>query len=269
MKAAIINPGDRYGHLTVIKEVGRSPSNKRRFLCKCDCGNELEVIMSSFTTGHTTSCGCEHRRIVTKHNLSYKRIYQIWNGMVYRCSEKERPAKVWKKYGARGIRVCEEWKNFMNFYNWAINNGYKENLTIDRIDSDKGYYPENCQWADYKTQNTHLKSKHDCVGVYYNKGHWYSYITVNYRQIYFGKFNTQKEAADARNAYIDEHHLPNKKSKCDVDVDKLLKAINILRNSGAIIGVYETVGKKRYIETGDSEVGICKADYDILKEVFL
>ena len=107
------------------------------------------------------------------------------------------------------------------------------------------------------------------MGVYYNKGHWYAYITANYRKIYFGKFNTQKEAADVRNAYIDEHHLPNKRSVCDADVDKLLKAINILRNSGAIIGVFETVGKKHYIETGDSEVGICKADYKILKEVFL
>ena len=211
MRKLIINTGDRYGHLTVIKEISRSPSNKRRFLCKCDCGNELEVIMASFVSGHTLSCGCEHARIVTKHNLSRSKIYKVWNSMLYRCSEIERPNKVWKKYGAKGIRVCEEWKDFDTFYDWAINNGYKEGLTIDRIDSNKGYCPENCRWVDYKTQNSHLKHKNKYAGVYLYRGKYVAQITVDYKHIHIGTYDTEKEAVEARNKYIDDHNLPNQK----------------------------------------------------------
>jgi len=130
------------------KQIGNS--GKYKFvIAKCSCGNIKEYRLSYIKNGHTKSCGCYSRKItkeiMTKHGLSDTRIYSIWKGMKNRCNNKN--SSIYKYYGGKGIKICKEWKNdFMDFYNWAINNKYKENLTIDRINSENNYEPKNCQW---------------------------------------------------------------------------------------------------------------------------
>lgn len=152
--------------MTVIKRVENATNYQKRYLCKCDCGKEKIVYYCNLIKNHTTSCGCKRSKnlkdIATTHGLSNTRLFRIWCEMKHRCYLKSDTN--YFKYGARGIKVCEEWKNdFVNFYNWSINNGYKEDLTIDRIDNEEGYFPENCRWATYAQQNKNrnLKRKKD------------------------------------------------------------------------------------------------------------
>lgn len=154
--------GKTFGRLKVIdngKIVKRKDGRNRRYwVCICECGNIAEVETNKLTSGHTQSCGCLAKeraaKVNYKNGLSQSRIYQIHRNMINRCNNPNVP--MYYCYGARGITVCDEWKDketgFQNFYDWAIHNGYTDELTIDRIDVEKGYCPENCRWITMKEQ---------------------------------------------------------------------------------------------------------------------
>ena len=133
MKRVEVKEGERYGRLTIIREVepaGSSHKRVRRFLCRCDCGNEIICRLPNLKSGTTKSCGC-YRKFVSSnrrdcHHLQNTRIYRIWCGMKRRCYNKHN--EHFDRYGGRGIIVCDEWKtDFMNFYDWAMSNGFKYN----------------------------------------------------------------------------------------------------------------------------------------------
>lgn len=189
--------GQKFNHLTVIKldhiedrvynskneKSGKRTLHLEFYLCKCDCGKETIVEKSHLRkkVDATESCGC----INGTHHMSHgNRIYAIWVGMRKRCYSHTRSNIDYKNYGGKGIKICDSWKNdFKVFYDWAISNGYKDELTIDRIDNNGNYEPNNCRWVTRAQQNLNysrnvrysfrnqiltIKEIADIVGLKYN-----------------------------------------------------------------------------------------------------
>ena len=180
--------GVKYGRLTALNIVeGRKPIY---WLCKCDCGNYDEVRASNLQSGAVRSCGCLNDEVITKHGQAHSRLYKVFNSLKQRCLNPN--DKGYKNYGGRGITVCNEWlnkeKGFMNFYNWAMENGYDENAkfqecTIDRIDVNGNYEPSNCRWATNKEQALNKtdsrKFKHN--GKYQTLKEWSEELKISYK----------------------------------------------------------------------------------------
>lgn len=180
--------GEKFGRLKVLKIAGRDEVSRCiLWKCKCNCGNTTIVRSNSLLTGNTKSCGCLHEDITTKknkerakHGKCNTRLYRIWAHMKERCMKAD--CKSYKYYGKRDISVCDEWMEFEPFYKWAIANGYKKNLELDRINNDGNYCPENCRWVTRKVQ---ANNKSNNVILEYNGkkmtlAEWSDYTGINY-----------------------------------------------------------------------------------------
>jgi hypothetical protein len=154
--------GRRFGKLTVI-ERAETKYGKTRWLCKCDCGKYTITIAHRLLACQTRSCGCT-RDLKIVHGMTKTRLHNEWSIMKRRCLNKNDSS--FDRYGGRGIKICDEWKNsFMNFMNWALDNGYNDNLSIERVDVNGDYCPENCKWITMKEQ---AKNKRNSIIIEHN-----------------------------------------------------------------------------------------------------
>lgn len=153
-----------------------------------------------------------------KHGDSYKRLYRIWSGIKQRCLNPK--CVIYYKYGGAGITLIKGWEeSYPAFKVWAEANGYNDAMTIDRVDNEKGYYPENCRWATYEIQNTNMRklksNTSGYTGLSWSKKEkrWLCVISIKNHSKRIGAYKTQKEAVECRNAYIDMNRLPHHKNE--------------------------------------------------------
>ena len=180
--------GQRFGRLTVIKRADNTAHGEACWVCQCDCGNTVVVIGVHLRSHHTKSCGCLQKQIssdiLAKVNVkcdgrSKTRLYRIWVSMIKRCQYSKQDS--FERYGGRGITVCQEWQDFDTFAFWARASGYGEKLSIDRIDVNGNYCPENCRWATAKEQqrNTRYNRNIEYDGRMQSVSAWAEELGIN------------------------------------------------------------------------------------------
>jgi len=163
--------GEKFNKLTVIKDLGKRKVGDSGFyqyvLVECECGNFKDVLYTDVRSGHSKSCGCYSSQLaknrMTTHGHSNTRLYSIWKDMRRRCNNPKR--NNYHDYGGRGIRVCEEWNKFTNFYNWSMSNGYEDHLTIERINVNGNYEPNNCEWIVRQKQNGNTRKNKEFKAI--------------------------------------------------------------------------------------------------------
>lgn len=212
--------------LVLLEDLGmqfateKSKQKIRLGLYKCYCGNEFKANTYSIKSGHTASCGCYQKktRLETniKHNLRSHRLYSTWYDMVRRCNNKK--SKAYKDYGARGIKVCDRWLDVKNFIE-DMYPTFKEGLSLDRIDNNKGYSKDNCRWATKATQARNTRklrttNQTGYRGVHFHKRDrkYIAKIRVNFKLIFLGYFDTSLEAAKAYDKYVIDNNLNHTKN---------------------------------------------------------
>lgn len=196
--------GKKFGKLCVLSELDeRAKGGGKQYRCKCECGNITIVRSDHLKNGHTTSCGC-NKIMITSHRKSNTRMFKIWDKIKQRCYNHNDIS--YKNYGKRGIKMCDEWRNdFMKFYNWSITHCYNDNLSIDRIDVNGNYEPNNCRWVDNETQQN---NKRNTVYITYNGktqsvSQWCRELKLNLSTVYYR----------AKRGYTAEYSLFKKGSK--------------------------------------------------------
>ena len=202
---------------TYMKYPTETSQQRYRYgLYECQyCGKEFEAITKDIKKGHTKSCGCQKGG--NTHGLTHNQFYKTWNAMMSRCTNLKH--KSYPNYGARGITVCDEWLDVTNFVAWVDSTHPNiSGVSLDRIDNDKGYSPDNCTWSSRTMQNINKRMQvtntSGFVGVSWHKGNtkWFAQISVNKIVIYIGSYLTIEEAVLARDNYIIENKLPHKLS---------------------------------------------------------
>jgi hypothetical protein len=178
----------RCGRL-IVKEFAYTKSKKAYWVCKCDCGNTCVASGDRLRRGITKSCGCLSRELtrkrLTTHNQSCTKLYFVRRSMIDRCGNEKSIS--YKNYGGRGIKVCDEWLNNQEaFFEWAYQNGYKEGLTLDRIDVNGNYEPSNCRWITQKEQcnNTRVNRYIEMDGVVHTLKEWCDIYNVPYGRVF-------------------------------------------------------------------------------------
>lgn len=187
--------GRRFGHWTVL-ELAEPLYDKRgykvhRWKCRCDCGTIKDVSGTSLRSGRSTSCGCDRsvarevcKNNFTTHGETKTRLYQIWAGVHKRCENSN--AYNYSDYGGRGIKVSDEWRSFIPFKDWAVSNGYTDGLSIDRIDVNGNYSPDNCRWVDSIAQANNRRNNHYITfnGETKTIAEWARDYNMNYKKLY-------------------------------------------------------------------------------------
>ena len=176
--------GEQFGLLTVIERAENASNGNARWKCRCQCGNEVIAVGSHLKAGSVKSCGCLPTSGRLKHGGSNTVLYKKWKSMIRRCEDPSRPC--YHNYGGRGIKVCPEWHDFTNFREWFNQTCNDSNLTLDRIDVNGDYCPENCRWVDYITQNRNRRNniKYEMNGEYRTLGEWCELLNLSYPAIY-------------------------------------------------------------------------------------
>lgn len=180
--------GQKFGRLTVIEQSGKNKHGNYMWRCLCECGNIKTIVGGELTRGNTKSCGCLLKETMSKtrttHGKRKTRLYSIWADMKTRCYNPK--DKSFERYGKKGVTVCDEWlHDFQAFYDWSMLNGYADNLTIDRINNDKGYSPDNCRWTTVKVQANNTRRNHYITykGETLTLKQWSEKTGINYRKL--------------------------------------------------------------------------------------